>query len=99
MERNAAIQSYGAVYRENIATTFFCHTYSRRRALHEDLPPSYQHQRALALEDGNSTVDDEFDEARAFTNSVFETEFGNATKVARMQKKAEKLEDKGYYYG
>jgi hypothetical protein len=98
-ERNAAIQSYGSVYRENIATTFFCHTYARRRALHEESPSSYNHQRALALEDDSGTGDDGFEDVRTFMNSVLDTEFGNATKVARMQKKTENLEDKGYYYG
>jgi len=36
-EQMASVQSYGAVYREYHASSYFCHQYSRR-ALHEEQP-------------------------------------------------------------
>jgi hypothetical protein len=96
-ERNARIESYGAVYREASATTFFCHEYTRRRALHENYP-RYNHQRALALEEGNSTRDDDFDDVTTFMSSLLKTEFADSEKVERMQRKTVDVSQDHYFY-
>ena len=60
-ERNAAVQSYGSVNRENTATTFFCHEYARRRLSEDPTVPGSTKGRSLAVSPPEGVKNDDVD--------------------------------------
>ena len=100
-ERNAAVQSYGSVYRENTATTFFCHEYARRR-LSEDpvVEQNIRDRRSLSVSKGvTNDRDSEFDAVLGHLTRVLKDEFKNASVVRKMQRRLVELPDASNYYG
>jgi hypothetical protein len=100
-ERNAAVQSYGAVYRENTATTFFCHEYARRR-LSEDpvVEQNIRDRRSLSVSNGVARESNgEFDAVSGYLTRLLKEELANASVVRKMQRRLVELPDTSNYYG
>jgi hypothetical protein len=99
-ERNARIESYGAVYREASATTFFCHEYTRRRALeYEAVDNKSSNRRSLAIEDSNiNKNDDEFKAVVSHMSEFARSGLTDPRVVRNLKKKSVQLPD-GDYYG
>ena len=97
-ERNAQIQSYGSVYRENTATTFFCHEYTRRRMSEAPVVPHSSHGRELAL--ANDPDDDNlhFKTLIGLQNEFLKHGTYDGQKVHSVKMQAD-IPDASHFYG
>jgi hypothetical protein len=99
-ERDAAVQSYGAVYRENTATTFFCHEYARRRLSEDPIVTGPTKGRSLAVSppEGVQNDDADFKDLLA-RHSEFIKHGTRSGKKMHSRKMVAEVPDASHYYG
>lgn len=97
-ERNAGIQSYGAVHRENSATTFFCHQYARRRMSEVPIAPENSRGRELALTNDSDDDDLHFKTFIGLQNEFLKHGTYDGQKIHSVKMNAE-VPDASNFYG
>jgi hypothetical protein len=97
-ERNARIESYGAIYREASATTFFCHEYTRRRMSEVPAVPQNSHGRELALANDPDDNDVHFQTLIGLQNEFLKHGTYDGQKVNSVKMQAE-VPDASHFYG